>query len=102
MWRALGDPTRRAILDLLRGEPLTAGRISEHFAMTRFGVRKHIAVLCEAGLVLVEERGRERWHRVNPVPIRALYQRWIRPFEERAADHLLDIRRRAQERARKE
>lgn len=99
VWRALADPTRRAILDLLREGPLTAGDLAGQFAMTRFGVRKHLQVLREAGLVLVEERGRERWQRLNPLPIRELYLRWMRPFEEAASDHLLDIRERAESRA---
>lgn len=102
VWKALADPTRRALLDRLRGGPATAGELAAGFAMSRFGVRKHVAQLVEAGLVLVEERGRERWHRLNPAPIRAISQRWIRPFEEAASDHVLDLKRRAERRARKE
>lgn len=96
VWRALADPTRRAILDLLRAEPLPAGRVAERFAISRFGVRKHLQVLHQAGLVQIETRGRERWHHLNPAPIRALYHRWIRPFEEPAADFLLEVKRRAE------
>ncbi len=64
--------------------------------MSRFGVRKHLQVLHQAGLVQIEARGRERWHHLNPAPIRALYHRWIRPFEEPAADFLLEVKRRAE------
>ena len=102
VWRALADPTRRALLDRLREGPATAGELAAGFAMSRFGVRKHVLQLVEAGLVLVEERGRERWHRLNPAPIRALSKRWLRPFEEAAGDHVLDVKRRAERRARKE
>jgi DNA-binding transcriptional ArsR family regulator len=101
VWKALADPTRRALLDRLRAGPATAGTLAQGFAMSRFGVRKHVAQLVEAGLVLVEERGRERWHRLNPAPIRAIYKRWIRPFEEGASDLVLEIQERAERRARK-
>ncbi|MEM7305070.1 MAG: metalloregulator ArsR/SmtB family transcription factor [Planctomycetota bacterium] len=97
VWKALADPTRRGILDLLRVEPLTTGRLAARFDMTRFGVMKHLRVLAEAGLVLVEQRGRERWNHLNPVPIREIYRRWIRPFEEEDADRLLRIRQLAED-----
>lgn len=101
VWRALADPTRRRILDLLRKEPLTTGRIAKGFDMTRFGVMKHLKVLHEAGMVLVEERGRERWNHLNPAPIRAIYRRWIRPFEEEDSDRLLRIKQLAESSASK-
>ncbi len=96
VFKALADPTRRAVLDLLRKKPLSTGRIAARFDMTRFGVMKHLRVLQEAGLVLVEERGRERWNHLNPVPIREIYRRWLRPFEEDDADRLLRIKRKAE------
>ena len=65
--------------------------------MTRFGVRKHLQALEEAGLVVVEQLGRERWHYLNPVPIREIYRRWIRPFEETGADRLLLLRKHIEE-----
>lgn len=97
VFRALADPTRRALLDLLRAGPQTAGVLASAFEMTRFGVRKHLLVLVEAGLVLVEARGRERWHRLNPVPIREIARRWLLPFEEGPADRLLALKRLAEE-----
>ena len=92
VWKALADPTRRRVLDELRRAPQTTGHLCDLFAMSRFGVMKHLRVLEEAGLVIVERRGRERWNHLNPVPIREIYRRWIRPFEEEAADHLLGLR----------
>jgi len=50
--------------------------------MSRFGVMKHLRVLHEAGLIRVENRGRERWNHLNPAPIQKLYRHWIRDFEE--------------------
>jgi hypothetical protein len=43
--------------------------------------------------VIVERVGRERWNHLNPVPIRMIYRRWIRPFEEESADQLLRLKR---------
>ena len=92
LWKALADPSRRRILDLLRQGPRTTGDLAERFAMSRYGVMKHLAVLHTAGLILIRRRGRERWNYLNAVPIRELYHRWIRPFEEAPADGLLRIR----------
>lgn len=92
IWRALSDPTRRRILDLLRTRPRTTGELAEAFPVTRFAVMKHLRVLVDAGLVLIERRGRERFNHLNSVPIRAIYRRWIRPFEEHPADRLLRLK----------
>jgi DNA-binding transcriptional ArsR family regulator len=96
VWKALADPTRRRILDLLRAAPRTTGELADEFESTRFAVMKHLGVLVEAGLVVVERRGRERLNHLNPVPIRALYRRWIRPFEAAPADGLLRLKRLAE------
>ena len=93
IWKALADPTRRRLLDLLRAEPRSTGRLAEDFEMSRFGVMKHLGVLRDAGLVLSEKRGRQRIHRLNPLPLQRIVRRWIRPFEEAAADRLLRLER---------
>jgi len=93
-WKALADPTRRRILDLLRERPRTTGELDEAFETTRFAVMKHLKVLVAAGLVVVERRGRERVNHLNPVPIQRIYRRWIRPFEAERADSLLRLKRR--------
>jgi DNA-binding transcriptional ArsR family regulator/uncharacterized protein YndB with AHSA1/START domain len=81
-WKALADPIRREILDLLREEPRTTGEICDAFDhLTRFGVLSHMAVLKEAGLVHVERRGRERINRIDPEPLREAYEQWIRNYE---------------------
>ncbi len=99
IWKALADPTRRSILDELRRQPLPTGQLSQLFPLTRYGVMKHLTVLVEAGLVLVERRGRERWNHVNPAPIRSIYRRWIRPFEEDSSDKLLLLKQHAEREA---
>jgi len=96
VWRALGDPSRRLILDLLREGPRTTGELCGHFESTRFAVMKHLKVLEAASLVFAERRGRERYNHINPVPIQQIYRRWIRPFEALPADRLLRIKRLAE------
>ncbi len=92
VWRALGDPSRRRMLDLLRRRSRTTGSLAAEFDFTRFAVMKHLKILERAGLVVVERRGRERVNHLNPVPIQEIYRRWIRPFEALPADRLLRIR----------
>ncbi|MEM8931848.1 MAG: metalloregulator ArsR/SmtB family transcription factor, partial [Acidobacteriota bacterium] len=92
VWKALADPTRRAILDLLRGDAMTTGALVEHFAMSRYGVMKHLQVLHGAGLILIRRQGRERFNHLNTVPIRQIYRRWMQPFAEPSADALLRLK----------
>jgi DNA-binding transcriptional ArsR family regulator len=93
VWKALSDPTRRAILDLLRQGPRTTTEIVDAFPhLTRFGVMKHIDVLREAGLVETREEGRQRVNSLNVVPIRQIYERWVGRFEELWSSHLLRIK----------
>ena len=93
VWKALADPTRRGILDLLRERPRTTTEIVEAFPdLTRFGVMKHIRVLREADLVQTRESGRKRVNSLNAVPIRRIYERWVSRFEELWADHLLRLK----------
>ncbi len=97
VWRALGDPSRRRILDRLRERPHTTGELCADFESTRFAVMKHLKVLEGASLIFIERRGRERYNYINPVPIQQIYRRWIRPFEALAADRLLKIKQLAEE-----
>src|SRR5688572_22909414 len=85
VWRALADPTRRRLLDLLRDGPRTTGDLAAAFDVTRFAVMQHLEVLAGVGLVRAERRGRERWNHLNPVPLRAAYERWMAPYAESAA-----------------
>ena len=79
LWRALADPTRRRILDLLRERPLITGEIAAQFPISRIAVMRHLEVLSEAGLVTSRKRGRERWHYLNAVPLQRLQRRWAEP-----------------------
>jgi DNA-binding transcriptional ArsR family regulator len=100
VWKALSDPTRRAILDLLRPHPRTTTEIVDAFPhLTRFGVMKHIDVLRDAGLIHTREDGRQRVNSLNVVPIRQIYERWVGRFEELWSTHLLRIKEDAEEAA---
>jgi DNA-binding transcriptional ArsR family regulator len=93
VFKALADPTRRALLDELRGGAATTGELCGlHPEMTRFGVMDHLRVLHEAGLIVVERVGRSRVNHLNPVPIREVYARWLRPLAETSADELLALK----------
>jgi len=97
VWKALSDPTRRAILDLLRDQPRRTTEIVESFPhLTRFGVMKHLDVLREAQLVHTREEGRQRMNSLNVVPIRQIYKRWVSPFHAIWSSHLLRIKETAE------
>jgi uncharacterized protein YndB with AHSA1/START domain/DNA-binding transcriptional ArsR family regulator len=81
VFRALADPTRRGLLDvLLVQDGQTLGELEGRLSMTRFGVMKHLKVLEAAGLVVTKRRGREKLHFLNPVPIQLMHDRWVSKF----------------------
>jgi len=83
VFRALADPTRRALLDeLFRRDGQSLHDLESGFDMTRFGVMKHLRLLEEAGLVVTRRRGREKLHFLNPVPIRLVHDRWVSKYAE--------------------
>ena len=93
VWKALSDPTRRRILDLLRDGPKGTTEIVENFpGMTRHAVMKHIDVLRTAGLINTKAEGRTRENSLNPVPIRQIYERWMGPFAELWSSTLLRVK----------
>src|SRR5262244_512859 len=91
LWRALADPTRRRILDLLRERPLITGEIAAQFPISRIAVMRHLEVLSEAGLVTSRKRGRERWHYLNAVPLQKLNRRWADPAAAGFASAMLRL-----------
>ncbi len=98
VWKALSDPTRRAILDLLRSQPRTTTEIVQSVPqLTRFGVMKHLDVLREAQLVQTRESGRHRVNSLNAVPIRQIYERWVSRFEELWSNQLLRLKETVEE-----
>lgn len=97
-WRALADPTRRAILDLLRDGPKQTTEIVEQFPhLSRFGVMKHLDVLRGAKLVNTRKEGRIRINSLNVAPIRDVLERWISKYESYWSNTLLRVRDYAEE-----
>ena len=95
VFKALADGTRRSLLDeLFREDGQTLSALEERFAMTRFGVMKHLKQLEEAGLVVTRRRGREKLHFLNPVPIRRVHDRWVSKYAEPWAAGLSDLKNR--------
>ena len=93
VFKALADPTRRSLLDeLFREDGQTLSALEARFAMTRFGVMKHLKQLEEAGLVVTKRRGREKLHFLNPVPIRLVHDRWVSKYAEPWAAALSDLK----------
>jgi DNA-binding transcriptional ArsR family regulator len=93
IFKALGDSSRRFLLDLLfKQDGQTLGELEGHLAMTRFGVMKHLKVLENAGLVITRRQGREKLHFLNAVPIRLIHDRWIDKYREREVSALADLK----------
>jgi DNA-binding transcriptional ArsR family regulator len=93
IFKALADATRRFLLDLLfarDGQTLT--ELESGLAMTRFGVMKHLRVLERAGLVVTRKSGREKFHFLNPVPIRLIHDRWTRKYAEAQVSALVELK----------
>jgi DNA-binding transcriptional ArsR family regulator len=93
VFKALGDPTRRFLLDLLFGrDGQTLSELEQKLAMTRFGVMKHLRQLEQAGLVVTRRSGREKLHFLNAVPIRLIHDRWIDKYTEHQVSALADLK----------
>lgn len=98
VFKALADPSRRRLLDRLRqNNGQTLGELCEHLDMTRQAVTKHLAILEAANLVVVDWRGREKLHFLNPVPIHEIYQRWIGKFERNRMRAINELKKRLEE-----
>jgi len=94
VFRALADPSRRALLDALsKRNGQTLGALCDGMAMTRQAVTKHLALLEDANLVAVVWRGREKLHYLNPVPIHEISERWISKYERGRLSALSDLKK---------
>jgi len=95
VFRALADASRRQLLDRLhRKNGQTLGDLCKGLEMTRQAVTKHLAILEKANLISTQRQGREKLHFINPVPIKAIAERWIGKFERpqlRALSQLKDM-----------
>src|SRR5687768_15648783 len=95
VFRALGDPTRRKLLDaLFKKDGQTLRALEARLPMTRFGVMKHLRILEEARLIVTKRHGREKLHFLNPVPIRLVHDRWVSKYAAPWAAGLSGLKRR--------
>jgi DNA-binding transcriptional ArsR family regulator len=95
LFKALADPGRRKLLDLLHAaDGRTLGELCEHLDMSRQGVTQHLNQLEAANLVAVVWRGREKLHFLNPIPLQEIYERWIAKFEKPRLKAIADLKKR--------
>ncbi|MGW6718218.1 ArsR/SmtB family transcription factor [Streptomyces sp. NPDC054995] len=98
VFKALADPTRRLLLDQLRGcDRQTLRELCQHLDMARQSVTQHLNILVQANLVTAVRRGRERLHYLNPVPIQEIGARWISSFDEPRLHAINAIKHQAEE-----
>lgn len=79
VFSALADPTRRAVLDLLRQQELPAGRIAQAFPVSRPAISKHLRLLRYARLVRERREGRHRFYQLNPGPLKTV-DSWLNQY----------------------
>jgi DNA-binding transcriptional ArsR family regulator len=93
VFRALADPTRRALLDTLfeRDGRSLLELCSIAPGVTRFAVMKHLGVLEDAALITTRKVGRQKFHHLNPVPIQRIADRWIGKFAQPFTRALADL-----------
>jgi len=83
LFKALADPSRRKLLDLLyANDGQSLSQLCEHLDMTRQSVTQHLDLLESANLVATRWQGREKLHFINPIPLQEIYERWISKFEK--------------------
>ena len=94
VFKALADPTRRRLLDLLcENNGQTLGQLCEKVDMTRQSATQHLELLEAANLVSTIWRGRQKLHFINPVPLHEVYERWVRKFERQRLSLLHDLKK---------
>jgi DNA-binding transcriptional ArsR family regulator len=94
IWKALGSPHRRALLDALRDGPKTTTALCGVLPqLSRYAVMQHLRVLEQANVVVVRRDGRERWNALNAVPIQRELERWLTSFQQADASQLLAFER---------
>ncbi len=90
-FRALADPSRRAILTLLSDHEMTIGEVAGHFDVTRAAVKKHLIILEEGGLISVQRHGRRAINRLQPEGLKPVAA-WVNEFSKFWDDRLADLK----------
>jgi len=99
VFEALADPTRRAVLELLRVTPvMTAGELADAFpSISRPAVSRHLRVLRTAGLVTAARDGREWHYSIDPAPLAAVTQQWFTQFAPLWEEAIANLKRQAED-----
>ncbi len=92
IFRAIADPTRRAILDLLRSRDYCAGDLAREFPVSRPAIAKHVRVLRQVGLVTERRQAQSRLYSLNPTAL-ADVDTWLAPYRLFWAARLVDLKR---------
>jgi DNA-binding transcriptional ArsR family regulator len=95
VFKALAAASRRHLLDVLfERDGQTLSELQAELEMTRFGVMKHLRVLEDANLVVTRRVGREKFHYLNPLPIREIYERWVSKYADPWVSGLSELKAR--------
>jgi DNA-binding transcriptional ArsR family regulator len=95
LFKALADPSRRKLLDVLHAhDGRTLNELCEYLEITRQGVTQHLGLLEAANLIATVRHGREKLHFLNPVPLQEIFERWVAKFEKPRLKALSDLKRR--------
>jgi|SRR5580692_6364022 DNA-binding transcriptional ArsR family regulator len=95
LFKALADPSRRKLLDVLHAhDGRTLNELCEYLEITRQGVTQHLDLLEAANLIATVRHGREKLHFLNPVPLQEIFERWVAKFEKPRLKALSDLKRR--------
>ena len=92
IFAALADPTRlKLVVDLAENSPKTATQLAEEYPITRQGVLKHLHILEEAGLVAINQKGREKLYSLTPEPL-SMLDEWIKKLNAKWDERLLKLK----------
>ena len=79
VFQAIADPNRRAILDMLAGQSMNLNAIADKFDISRPAISKHVRILTECGLLIIEQQGRERYCKASPAKLKEVRD-WTEHF----------------------
>jgi len=94
VFQAIADPTRRDIINLIASQSLTPNAVAESFDVSRQAISKHIKILTECGIIVIQQQGRERYCSIQPEKLDEVSS-WIESFRKAwdekfsKLDHLL-------------
>ncbi len=94
IFKALADPSRRAILDsLYEKDGQSLNQLCDIVSFSRQGLSKHLSILEEAGLVITNWQGREKLHYLNAVPLQEISDRWVKKYSRQRARSVSSLKK---------